>query len=254
MAISSISSLASNGVGAGASSVAVQGESAQKNPLAGLSQRSDPSSKTELSLLGRTRLSLEDVQAAAQAARNISNPPTLSDFKVAIQGVVQSLNALNATVRPSSTNGPATSNNVANDPRPSQALETVRRSLQEPDGAARSLLRVGITQNESTFSVNQTALESAFREDRPGSLTALFDIADRVENAADRALNEPPPAPPSPSPISTEEPIEQTQNAEQEVRANQRENFRDLLAAQLANAGSYVARNAVVTYFSVAAL
>ena len=82
----------------------------------------------------------------------------------------------------------------------------------------------------------------------------MFDVADRVEEAADKQLSGAPPADAkSNANVPPESPPEDVLNEDQSIVA-QRESFRELLAAQLANAGGYVARNAVATYFSVAAL
>lgn len=255
MAIASVSSLVSTGVGANAATGLAQAENAQKNPLAGFLQRNDASSKTQLSALGRTKLSLEDLQAAAQAAKNINNPPTLSDFKVAVQGVVQSLNALSSAAR-ASESAQSTRTSSVTDQRANQALNQVRNALQE-NGGSQSLQRLGISRNEEGgFALNQRQLEASFQQDRPGSLSALFDVADRVETAADRALNETATPPARQSEAETEpDPTEETEvEKEQRKREVQRESFRELLASQLANTRSYVARNAVATYFSVSAL
>lgn len=254
MAISGVSSLVSSSVGASAVAAA-QGENAQKNPLAGLLQRDDASAQTQLSFLGRTKLSLEDIQASAQAARNVNNPPTISDFKVAVQGVVQSLNALASVARQAAADTAARPSALT-DNRPSQAFNQVRNALQDSDGnAARSLQRLGVSQTpEGTFAVNQRQLEASFQEDRQGILSALFDVADRVDAAAERALTGAPPAREETETETPENTDRPTPDEEAETRAAQRESFRELLAAQLANAGGYVARNAVATYFSVAAL
>lgn len=248
MAISSISSPVSSGVGASAA----QADSTQKNPLATL-QRNDASATTQLSAFGRTKLSLDDIKASAQAIKNLGNPPTLSDLKVAVQGFVQSLNALTSTVKQAAADAAAKSSAIA-DARPAQALTEIHKAVSGPgEGSLAALQKLGISENAGTFSINQRQLEKAFQENRPGSLSALFDVADRVESAADKRLSDAPPADAKSNANTPESPPEDARNEEQS-KVTQRESFRELLAAQLANAGGYVARNAVATYFSVAAL
>lgn len=248
MAISSVS-LTSNAIGAGAA----QTDGAQKNPLIAL-QRKDASASTQLSPFGKTKLSLDDLKASAQAIRNLNNPPTFSDFKIAVQGFVQSLNALNKTVNDVSANDTAKSASLA-DTRPAQALNEIRKAVSGPaEGALTALQKLGVSsQKDGTFALNQRQLEKSFQENRGGTLSTLFEVAGRVEIAADQQLSGKKPVE---SAASSAEKTQEERDGERDTQARleNRKNFQQLLAAQLANAGSYVARNAVATYFSVAAL
>ena len=247
MAISSVS-LNPNAIGAVAAQTQ-NSDAAQKGTQSALARDdANTSARTQFSDFGRTKLSLENVKDAAETARNINNPPALSEFKNAVQGVVKSLNALNETVRAAET---------ATDQRPLQALNEVRNALaaSNEDGAD-TLQKLGIsTQQDGTFAINQRQLERSFKEDSQGAQSALRDVSNRVEQAVDRQLSGTPPAVQT---KTTEAPPEGSNandaQIEDRARAEQRESFRQLLASQLANAGSNTARNAVTTYFSVATL
>lgn len=249
MAVSSVSSLVASGIGANAA----QADSAQKNPRATLPQ-GDASSVTELSAAGKAKLALDDIKTSAQAIKNLDNPSTTSDLKAAVQGLVQSINALSSTVRQTAADASAKSSSVA-DARSAQALQEINEAVSGPDASSLAALqKLGISKTEGTLSINQRALETGLQENRQGSLSTLVEVADRVETAADRQLTG---APPVEQKSNAEAPAEsQSDDARNEAQATaeQRDSFKELLAAQLANAGSYIARNAVVTYFSVAAL
>lgn len=249
MAISSVSSLVSSGIGASPA----QSESTQRNPVA-QPQRNEVSSTTQLSAFGRTKSSLEGIKASAQAINNLSNPPTFSDLKVAVQGFVQSINALASTVKQAALD--ASEKSAADvDTRPSQALTEINKAFTGEGGSSLAALqKLGISENEGTFSINQRQLETSFQENRQDSLSELNKVADRVEDAADKQLTG---APPIERKSNAEAPAaSQSDDArnEEQARVAQRESSRELLTAQLANAGGFVARNAVLTYFSVAAL
>lgn len=249
MAISSVSSLVSSGIGASPA----QSESTQRNPVA-QPQRNEVSSTTQLSAFGRTKSSLEDIKASAQAINNLSNPPTFSDLKVAVQGFVQSINALASTVKQAGLDASEKSAAVV-DTRPSQALNEINKAFSGQGGSSLAALqKLGISENEGTFSINQRQLETAFQENRQGSLSALVEVADRVESAADRQLTGAPPVDQQNNATAPAESQSDDARNEAQATAAQRDSFKELLAAQLANAGGYIARNAVITYFSVAAL
>lgn len=248
MAISSVS-LTSSVIGAGASQA--QGDGAQQNPLAAL-QRKTASTNTQLSVFGRVKLTLDDIKAKAQALENLSSPPTLSDFKVAVQGFVQSLNALNKTVNEATAKSAA----IESDSRPAQALNEIRKAVAGSDGEGlSSLQKIGISsQQDGTFSINRKQLEQSLRDDPGGTLSTLSDVADRVEKAADEQLSGNGSVDNEASGLNGQSSEQEETRSDAQARIDSRKNFQQLLAAQLANAGGYVARNAVTTYFSVAAL
>jgi hypothetical protein len=253
VAVSSVS-LNQNVIGAAATQAQADAGQRNKNSLQALPREdANGSSRTQLSDFGRTKLALEDLQTSTETARNLNNPPALSEFRSAVQGVVQSLNALNQTVRAADTN--------STDRRPQQALNEVRNTAENTtteDGVS-ALQRLGIaTQQDGTFTVNQRQLDQSFQADPSEAQSALNELSDRIDRAAEQQLN-------GATARSESDSTQQAQTvrqaiADEEVREQQRsqqdtrENFRQLLSAQLANAGSFAARNAVTTYFNVSTL
>lgn len=235
MAVSSVSSLIASGIGANAA----QADSAQKNPRATLPQ-SDASSVTELSTAGKTRLALDDIKTSAQAIKNLDNPPTTSDLKAAVQSFVKSVNALSITIRQTATDT-STNSSVIADARSAQALQEINEAVSGPDASSLAALQqLGISKTEGTLSINQRALETGLQKNPQGSLSTLVEVADRVETAADRQLTG---APPVEQKSKAEAPAEsQSDDARNEAQATaeQRDSFKELLAAQLANAGGYI--------------
>ena len=249
MAISGISqSLAA----VGAFDSQAQSSDANNNPLTTFVTR-QAAAQTQLSGFGRVKSSLADLQAKAQALKNFSKPPTFEDLKGVVQGFVQSFNALNKTVNEVSSQS---QNSLNGDARPGQALSDVRKAAGGiNDGSAGALQKLGIDSlKDGTLSISQGALLKSFQSDRAGTLTTLSNVADRVGKAIDKQLsssgfigqktqdlsaraNEP---------ASNRNPIQD--------RLDIQKSYQQRLAAQLANAGGYVARNAVATYFSVASL
>lgn len=255
MAVSSVS-LNQSLIGAAATQ-AQQAEAGQRNQnqLQTLPREdANSSSRTQLSDLGRARLALDDLRDTTDTARNLNNPPALSEFRSAVQGVVQSLNALNQTVRSAEPNN--------TDRRPQQILNEVQTTAQNTttDEGENALQRLGIaTQQDGTFTVNQRQLDQSFQADPAEAQNALDELSNNLNRVAERQLNGGATAQPEPGNSQQAQSIRQA-IADEEAREQQRsqeetrESFRQLLAAQLANAGSFSARNAVTTYFNVSTL
>jgi hypothetical protein len=252
MAISNVSSIISGSVGA---SAAQADSSSQRNSLAAL-PRNDASATTQLSVLGKTKSSLEDIKTSAQAVQNLSESSTRSEVAAAVQGFVKSINTLASTVKQATAD--TSSRSAVADARSTQALNEIRQAVAGADeGSRSSLSSIGITEREGTFSINQRQLEQSLQQNRQSTLSELSDVAERVEQTADRQLSGAPPAQEpkaAAAPAPTPEETSSDEQNEEQTRAEQRESFRQLLAAQLANAGSSVARTAVTTYFSVSSL
>ena len=260
MAVSSIA-LNPNAVGAAVSQAQVSDVAQRSAPATPARDDSNPSSRTELSDLGRTQLALDNVRDAADTARNLNNPPALSEFRSAVQGVVQSLNALNQTVNTADS---------TSDRRPVQALNDVRNAaVNANNNGANALQRLGITQQQDgTFAVNQRQLDRAFQQDAQGAQDALQEVASNVDQAAANqqltGTAEAAPAQPQATQPQQTQNTEQDNNnndqaaaqaqAQEQASAQARESLRQLLQSQLANAGTNTARNAVTSYFSVSTL
>lgn len=229
-----------------------QAGDAQNNPLATL-QRKEAAVQTQLSAFGRVKSSLADLQAKAQALKSFSKPPTLEDLKTVVQGFVQSFHNLSKTVNEVSSQKQSALNG---DVRPGQALNEIRKAAAGAnDASIGALQKLGIDrQKDGTFSINQKTLDKSFQADRAGMLTTLSDVADRVGKAIDKQLSSNGFIGKKVQDLSARvNDLENTRSATPERLDNQK-NFQQRLAAQLANAGGYVARNAVATYFNVASL
>jgi hypothetical protein len=217
-----------------------QGSNASQNPVL-LDQRKGSSAIAKLSPFGVVRFSLDDLQARAQALKDFSRPPNLGDFKVAVEGVVGSLNSLRQAAAAASS-----------DNRARQTLGNVDQAIAGKDGAgASALLKSGVErQKDGSFAVNQQRLDKAFENDRANTLAAFSGLASRLEKVNDKPL--------SSSGISDQNrnnlshrpsAVESDHNDAQ--RAVAQTASRQALAAQQASASSFAARNAVATYFSV---
>lgn len=232
-----------------------QEEGAQKNLLPGL-QRNDARSSTQLSPFGQVKLNLDDLQAKAQAIRQLSIPPTLSDFKVAVQGVVQSFNALNKTVNAVSSNTQTAKATSIADSRPVQALNEVRNAIAGPEeGSLGALRKIGINlQQDGTFGINQQRLEKSFQDSRNETLNTLNEVSSRIEKTTNKQLSSNSLIDQKSSNLNDQINDAEKAGDDARERLDQKKDFQQLQKAQLAQAGGYAARNAVVTYLSVASL
>jgi hypothetical protein len=97
MAISSVTVLNSDNVSA---TFAKFRESDAESYLASQSQVA-ASSVSHISPAGKTLISLESLQASAEAILNSQVPPTVSDFKILVQGVVGSINSIRESLNTS---------------------------------------------------------------------------------------------------------------------------------------------------------
>lgn len=225
-----------------------QGGDAQNGSLATL-QSKDNAAQAQLSLFGRVQSSLDDLQSKAQALKNFSKPPTLNDFKVMVQGFVQSFNNLNRMVNEVSSSKPDA---LSSDSRLGKTLDAMRNAAAGPGGASISALqKQGVErQKDGGLSLNQSTLDRAFQNDRQGSLNTFAEVADRIGKAIDKQFS---------SNGSIGSKVQRLSAATDgggalPPRLDAQKSFQQRLAAQLANTGGYVARNAVVSYFNVAAM
>lgn len=233
-------SLMSSASGAGSSQA--QGSGTQKNPLA---LRRESSTNTQLSALGQVKLSLDDLKSKAQALQGFQKPPTLADFKVAVQGFVQSFNALHKSVSDAAAKAPALN----------QTLDDVRSALAgSNDSSLSALQQVGISgQKGGTFSINQNQLDKSFQNDRVGTLSTLSDVASRVEKTADKQISSNGFIGKKMNDLSERSNEIESQRRNTQVRLDVQKNSQQRLVSQL-SADGYVARNAVLSYFSVSSM
>ena len=184
-------------------------------------------------------MTLEDLQAKAQALKNFSNSPNLQDFKTVVNGFVQSFNNLGRVFN----EGFFERQNAFNE---------IGKAFSSNDGTSLSALqKLGIErQSDGSFSISQKTLEKNFQDNRQGLVGTLAGVADRVSKAIDKQLSniglfgkkmE------NLSPGASASTV-----APHHGQLDVQKSYQQRLASQLANAGGYVARNAVATYLNVA--
>lgn len=157
------------------------------DPLTAL-RRLEISTVTQLSSYGQIKSSLADLQDKARALKNISQPPTLSEFKGVVQAFVQSFNSISQAV----SNLTSKKGALNTEKRPSQALNDIRKAVAGPDGnALSSLKKLGISQQtDGTFAVDQKKFEKSFLDNPKDALSTISDLADRVTQATDKQLSD----------------------------------------------------------------
>lgn len=218
-----------------------QGSNASQNPVL-LDQRKASSAIAKLSPFGVVRFSLDELQAKAQALKDLSRPPNLGDFKVAVEGVVGSLNSLRQAAAA-----------AGSDNRARQTLGNVDQAIAGKDGAgASALLKSGVErQKDGTFAVNQQRLDKAFENDRANTLAAFSGLASRLEKVNDKPLSSSGVSDQNRNNLSHRPSVVESDRNDVQARAVAQTASRQALAAQQASASSFAARNAVATYFSV---
>lgn len=222
-----------------------------QNPLSTL-QSKENNTVAQLSTLSQVKSSLADLQNKAQALKNFSKPPTFGDFQLVVQGFVQSFNTLNKNA------GALTSKQGAPNPdnRSRQALSNVNKAIDGANaGGFSALQKMGISQQANgTFAINQKQLEKSFQDNRPGALSTIFDLANRVTQAADKQISPNGYIGKKVNDLSARvNEFEKTRSTAQGYLDTQK-NSQQFVAAQFPATGSNAARNAVATYFSVASL
>ncbi len=248
MAISSVN-LSPNTIGTPTSQVQVGFD--PQNPLTTLQHKED-SAIAQLSAFGQVKASIADLQSKAQSLKNFSKPPTFGDLQVVVQGFVQSFNSLNKNISQLGSKQGA----LSADSRPGQALNNIRQAVAGANQSGLSALqKMGISQQANgTFSINQKQLEKSFQDNRPSALSTIFDLANRVTQATDKQLSANGSIGKKVNDLSVRiNELENTRNTAQGYLDTQK-NSQQFMAAQFPSTGSYAARNAVATYFSVASL
>lgn len=243
-----------------------QGGGAQGNLLAGLQQKT-ASVQTQLSVQGRVRYSLAELQAKAQALLNFSKSPTLEDFKTVIQGFVQSYNNLSRAVAEASAPKPEAASQkpetasqkpgtTSSDSSLGQTLKDVQNAVSGPDNSSRTALqKLGMqTQSDGSLSANLQTLGQALQNNPTETLNTLAGVADRVSTVIDKQLSTNGHNGSKVQDLSAQGKESETSRNSTQVRLDTQKNFQQRLAAQLVGAGGYTARNAVVAYFSVSSL
>jgi hypothetical protein len=246
MAVSSISSLNPERLGASATQAEGVAQRNGKNTGAAQGSNNAESAVTRISDAGRARYALEQIKSSTEAAQSA----TRRDATAAVEGVVQSVNQLYAA-NPSD----AASRNAAEDNRAAQAQSAVKTTL---DNASSTLSNLGVTQTPNGLNFDARQLGASLDANPSRTVNEIRDVAKQLAETADRQLN--PSAGTETAKTQESRPASNSANdtsyesRQQDARAQQSEDSRQRLAAQLAGAGSYPARIAVTSYFSVATL
>lgn len=174
MAISSVTVLNSDNV---STTFAKFLESDAESYLANLPQVV-ASSVSHISPAGKTLVSLESFQASAEAVLNSEVPPTVSDFKVLIQGVVSSINAIRN----------AQSNAGAEPPRAKETgkkVEEAGKIAEKSKEQADKLRQIGIeSKADGELVVNPDKVVAAYARDGESAFNVLSSFVAAVTQGA----------------------------------------------------------------------
>ncbi len=243
MAISSVTLLNFNGVDA---SLAVLRESSAKDLLAAQAPTST-SAVVSISARGKALVSLDSLQASAEAVKNANVPPTLSDFKVLVGGVVSSINALRKSVAAVANSQSSLVSALR------KRLDAIDEFANKPSKSSAALRDIGIDrQGDGGFAVNSKLLVKTFNGDGKGAFATLAEFANKV--ASDSTESEP-----SRSARSAEKAKEHGKDKGKEVvdiptQANGQVDLTARVDLSVSAPASFVAKSAVASYSTVSSL
>jgi hypothetical protein len=240
MAVSGVTFSTAGAIGAYASQS--QGGTVRQNGGDSAALPGNASAIVRLSPQAQLKSSLEDLQAKAQALQNFSKSPNLQDFKIAVQGVVSAINAVRQSA-----------NTKESDALAQQKAQSVAQSVFGDNGENKNALqKVGLQlQGNGQFSLDQNTLDNALGSNREGTVSALTQLASRVESAAGKQPGTNGSNDRNSENLSTTSANNNRNSDEARLAAQKRA---QVLADQLALASGYTARNAVASYFSVNSL
>ena len=222
-----------------------------QSPLSILQNKED-SALAQLSSLGQVKFSLADLQNKAGALKNFSKPPTFADLQVVVEGFVRSFNSLNKNVRAlTSKQGAFNADN-----RSGQALNSVNNAIAGANGNGLfALQKMGISQQANgTFSINQNQLAQSFQDNRPDTLSTIFDLANRVTSATDKYISANGLIGKRVDNLSAR--VNDLENMRSKPQGNldTQKIIQQFTTAQAPSTSGFTVRNAVATYTSVASL
>lgn len=240
MAISSIASASTSAIDA----YTAQSRSSDLRQNSSNTQQSQQSSAiTKLSAEGVAKSSLEDLQAKARTLKSLSKSPNLQDFKVAVQGVISSINTIRQSVAAAETSRGA-----------KQAADNVDKSVFGNKNESSTLQQAGLNrQTNGSLGVDEKNFDAALQKDRQGTLNAFSALASRVDEAAGKQIQANGNSDINTSNLSRSQNAVQNQRNSDEARLNAQRQAQQL-AAQQSLASGYAARNAVASYFTVNSL
>lgn len=171
MAISNVTLLNTSGAGA---SLAVSSASGVKD-FSSAQAQSPASSVVRISARGHALMSLDSLQATAEAIKNSNVPPTLTDFKVLVNGVVSSLNAIRKSAAALATSQSTVNSTVH------KRQEVIDNFSSKNKVSAVALRGIGVVrQDNGEFSVNSKQLVKAFNNDGKGAFATLTEFVKKV--------------------------------------------------------------------------
>jgi hypothetical protein len=259
MAISIPSVTVLKNEGVNVSAAVVRQASAQEIIASAEKESASPSSSnfSSVSLIsssGKARLSLESFQAQAEALQNASAPPTLSDFKLAVLGVVSSFGALRTTL----------SNALVDNIGGARAIENAkafadRISAGNREDALSLSKKIGVeTQADGSLGINQRQLVKSFNDDSNSAFSALKEFAAKLAEAKDTSSpNQKDSIEKSKEAMRREDAAARKQEADQAQQSSTRQGDESAVQASSvfsAPATSFTAQAAVTSYSAVAAL
>lgn len=248
-----ISSVSNPSLAVGAYNLQARDEVRSKSDNVQAAQpQKDAAAQAKLSASGRAKSSLEEVQTKANALQNLDNVSSRGDFTNRVQDFVQSVNRLANVVTESQTNSNAASEA---EKAAARALEEIRNAFSNGNREGASVSERGVeSRTGESLSLNAQSLDNALNRDPQGTVAAYTQLAERAGNAAGRELATSTAAV-QPKPEDTaNRPAGNAQGTQSQARFDEQKVSQMRLAAQLASADGYSNRNAVATYFSVAAL
>jgi hypothetical protein len=261
MTVSNVAILSNDSV---ETTTAIVRQSSVTQSAASTNTLGSPSSITFISQSGQARLSLDSFQALATAIQSLNVPPTVSDFEVAVLGVVSGLNGL----RLSLANAAVSNANYREQQKADKALAAMD---QDSKDSVDALQKVGITrQADGSYSIDQKQLDQAYNQDPNAAYATLTTFAaqqsqaatstdaskaqaaSNAANAANTALQAAQVA--SQAAGQAAHPVQQAATTNFATGSSFGDSFQPQLAAQLAGASSFAARTAVTTYLAVSSL
>lgn len=211
------------------------GGSLRRNPVDQL-RGSAAEELPELSLHGRIRFLLEDLQAKANTLRNFASLPIASDFKLAVQDLVAAVNRLPQTLAAQPENN--------SDATALAAM--LREAVRGEEGVQPALRQAGIPPAEDGTLTLDGQLNAALGLQADAAPPALNGLVARVEEAAARLLGDI-------QADATASFVAQASRGEQAGDPSWTD-LRQQLAVQLTGTDNYAARTAVASYVTISTL
>lgn len=146
------------------------------------------STQVQLSAYGQIKGAVSELQTASKAVTEPKKTATADDARKTIENFVSAYNKANDTVTRTTRSNRREAGALANDARARGAGNDLRRAVAENDGLA-ELKKAGINQNrDGSLSLDTKALDKALKERPAETVTAVAEVATKVERTATREL------------------------------------------------------------------